>query len=80
MPRTGYQHNGVPIPVPPFDVLKALHERPKIPRLYLVLFFDNKRTWSVFVLLPYIEEFDFYAREPQVVCQYCRYKHLYAIR
>ena len=45
MPRTGYFHNLVPIPVPPEDVLAlaANHTSP----MYLVLFFDAKRTWSV---------------------------------
>merc|ERR1712142_306778 len=44
MPRTGYFHNGVPIPVPPQDVLDLAksHTRPH----YLILFFDNKRTWQ----------------------------------
>lgn len=43
MPKTGYFHNGVPIPVPPDDVLelRAQHAEP----VYLVLFFDAKRTW-----------------------------------
>lgn len=45
MPRDGYTHNGVPIPVPPEAVLdsgrKARHRRP-----FLVLFFDQKRTWQ----------------------------------
>jgi len=44
MPRTGYFHNGVPIPVPPQDVLSLAdsHTKPH----YLILFFDNKRTWQ----------------------------------
>ncbi|RWS31132.1 peregrin-like isoform X11 [Leptotrombidium deliense] len=44
MPKTGYFHNGVPIPVPPDDVLalKKNHTEP----VYLVLFFDAKRTWQ----------------------------------
>ena len=43
MPRTGYLHNGVPIPAPPADVL-ALASNYEEP-VYLVLFFDTKRTW-----------------------------------
>ncbi|CAB4054316.1 BRPF1 [Lepeophtheirus salmonis] len=44
MPRTGYLHNGVPIPVPPQDVLDmaSTHSSPH----YLILFFDSKRTWQ----------------------------------
>lgn len=44
MPREGFTHNGVPIPVPPEDVLglRANHPEP----VYLVLFFDTKRTWQ----------------------------------
>lgn len=44
MPRTGYLHNGVPIPVPPQEVLDmaATHASPH----YLILFFDAKRTWQ----------------------------------
>ncbi|KAF2976096.1 hypothetical protein EK904_014667 [Melospiza melodia maxima] len=48
MPREGLLHNGVPIPVPPMDVLK-LGERRQTEageKLFLVLFFDNKRTWQ----------------------------------
>lgn len=43
MPR-GYIHNGVPIPAPPADVL-ALANNYSEP-VYLVLFFDTKRTWQ----------------------------------
>ena len=44
MPRTGYLHNGVPIPVPPQEVLDMAltHESPH----YLILFFDSRRTWQ----------------------------------
>ncbi|GFY44746.1 peregrin [Trichonephila inaurata madagascariensis] len=44
MPNSGYFHNGVPIPVPPEDVLalKSKFEED----VYLVLFFDTKRTWQ----------------------------------
>lgn len=42
MPR-GTVHKGVPIPAPPEDVL-ALGDNYKEP-VYLVLFFDTKRTW-----------------------------------
>ncbi|XP_028652371.1 bromodomain and PHD finger-containing protein 3 isoform X1 [Erpetoichthys calabaricus] len=48
MPREGLLHNGVPIPVPPLDVLK-LGDQMQVEageKLYLVLFFDNKRTWQ----------------------------------
>ena len=43
MPKTGYLHNGVPIPVPPAEVLDVQLD----DRAFLVLFFDSKRTWSV---------------------------------
>ncbi|XP_054710093.1 peregrin-like [Uloborus diversus] len=44
MPKTECFHNGVPIPVPPEDVLalKGNYEE----NVYLVLFFDTKRTWQ----------------------------------
>lgn len=47
MPREGLLHNGVPIPVPPMDVLKLGEQRQREAgeKLFLVLFFDNKRTW-----------------------------------
>lgn len=44
MPR-GYIHNGVPIPSPPSDVI-ALANNYTEP-VYLVLFFDTKRTWYI---------------------------------
>ncbi|XP_042897028.1 peregrin [Parasteatoda tepidariorum] len=44
IPNSGYFHNGVPIPIPPDDVvaLKANYKSD----VYLVLFFDTKRTWQ----------------------------------
>jgi len=41
MPRSGFQSNGVPIPIPPLEVLDMNDE----PDRYLILFFDTKRTW-----------------------------------
>jgi len=48
MPRSGYCHNGVPIPVPPNDVLQVGDKRIENGNhnLFLVLFFDAKRTWQ----------------------------------
>ncbi|XP_066444528.1 bromodomain and PHD finger-containing protein 3-like isoform X3 [Eleutherodactylus coqui] len=49
MPREGLLHNGIPIPVPPLDVLKLGEQRQLEnggQKLFLVLFFDNKRTWQ----------------------------------
>ncbi|XP_020560050.1 bromodomain and PHD finger-containing protein 3 isoform X2 [Oryzias latipes] len=48
MPQEGLLHNGVPIPVPPRDVLHLGEQRQEEAneKLYLVLFFDNKRTWQ----------------------------------
>jgi bromodomain and PHD finger-containing protein 1 len=43
----GTMHKGVPIPSPPDDVL-ALASNYK-DTVYLVLFFDTKRTWYVFL-------------------------------
>lgn len=47
MPQEGLFHNGVPIPVPPLDVLQLGEQRTEEAgeKLFLVLFFDNKRTW-----------------------------------
>lgn len=47
MPEEGVLHNGVPIPVPPVDVMKLGEQRQEEAgeKHYLVLFFDNKRTW-----------------------------------
>ncbi|XP_012936104.1 bromodomain-containing protein 1 isoform X2 [Aplysia californica] len=44
MPKTGYFHNGVPIPVPPDEVLELQSKYSE--SVYLVLFFDTKRTWQ----------------------------------
>uniref|UniRef100_A0A672N5K6 Bromodomain and PHD finger containing 3 n=1 Tax=Sinocyclocheilus grahami TaxID=75366 RepID=A0A672N5K6_SINGR len=48
MPQEGLLHNGVPIPVPPLDVLHLGEQRQEEvgEKLFLVLFFDNKRTWQ----------------------------------
>uniref|UniRef100_A0A8K9Y3B5 Bromodomain and PHD finger containing, 1 n=1 Tax=Oncorhynchus mykiss TaxID=8022 RepID=A0A8K9Y3B5_ONCMY len=48
MPREGVFHRGVPIPVPPQEVLKLGEQMTQEARehLFLVLFFDNKRTWQ----------------------------------
>lgn len=40
----GFIHRGVPLPTPPKDVLEL--RKDKIEPVYLVLFFDAKRTWQ----------------------------------
>lgn len=47
MPQEGLLHNGIPIPVPPVEVLKLGEWRKteEGEKLFLVLFFDTKRTW-----------------------------------
>ncbi|XP_045503151.1 bromodomain-containing protein 1 isoform X2 [Colias croceus] len=45
MPK-GFVYNGVPLPVPPQDVLNLKKNYSHEPILYLVLFFDVKRTWQ----------------------------------
>lgn len=41
---SGYIYNGVPLPTPPPDVLAL--RKDKIEPVFLVLFFDAKRTWQ----------------------------------
>lgn len=47
-PKTpkGYVYNGVPLPAPPNDVLALRKNYPQDMEVFLVLFFDAKRTWQ----------------------------------
>lgn len=47
-PKTpkGFVYNGVPLPAPPTDVLALRKNYPMNLDVYLVLFFDVKRTWQ----------------------------------
>lgn len=42
----GFIYNGVALPTPPKDVLELRKEKEKVEPVYLVLFFDAKRTWQ----------------------------------
>lgn len=39
----GHLHNGIPVPSPPSEVLNLASNYKEL--VYLVLFFDSKRTW-----------------------------------
>lgn len=45
----GHLHNGIPVPSPPSEVLNLASNYKEL--VYLVLFFDSKRTWLVNLFL-----------------------------
>ena len=70
MPKTGYFHNGVPIPVPPEEVLALQSKHTDF--VYLVLFFDTKRTW-------YVKKYCLKNINVSVVMNYCKTRDFFAL-